>query len=62
MDQNLLLTEQEIENLKQTKSASEWNKACDAIKQARNGQYPRDWWTKMMMSGLITQISNSWKK
>lgn len=55
------LTEKEIEKLKATKSESEWNSACDEIKKARNGIYPPDWWPRMMMSGLIAEIQDSWK-
>ena len=54
------LTDQEIEKLKATKSETEWNAMCDEIKRARGGQYPPDWWPRMMMSGLISQIQALW--
>lgn len=55
------LTEQEIEKLKATKSANEWNSVCDEIKKARDGRYPPDWWPVVMVSGMATEIQNSWK-
>lgn len=56
------LTQDEVEKLMATKSESEWNAMCDEIKRARGGQYPPDWWSRMMMTGLIESIQKSWAK
>jgi hypothetical protein len=55
------LTEAEITKLQNTKSEHEWNAVCDEIKAARNGEYPPDWFTKMILTGLISEIAASWK-
>jgi hypothetical protein len=52
----MLITESELELLKATKSENEWNDACDKIKDARDGQYPPDWYVKVLASGLMHQI------
>lgn len=53
------LTQAEIEMLEACKNPQEWNNACDQVKQARNGQYPPDWWPTMKMSGRMDRILNS---
>lgn len=54
------LTEAELELLKQTKSETEWNAQCDAIKSARDGQYPPDWYPLIVLSGLFARIRLNW--
>ncbi len=56
------LTEEELAALKATANENEWNAACDRIKDARSGQYPPDWWTVMMQSGLSREIMARWPK
>jgi hypothetical protein len=51
------ITEEELTLLKNVKTAREWDDACDAIKGARNGVYPSDWWAKVMQSGLYYTVS-----
>lgn len=60
MDQFTLLTDDEILRLKNTRNVQEWNAACSDIKKARGGEYPEDWWYKIMSSGLFTQIKQNW--
>lgn len=55
------LTDAEMFRLLGTRSETEWNQVCDAIKQARDGQYPPDWWSRMMLSGVAEEIMCSWK-
>lgn len=55
-----MLTNEEMAKLKATKSEAEWNKVCDEIKAERNGTYPYDWWSKVMMSGVFGTIQASW--
>lgn len=54
------LTEIELEKLKNSKSATEWDSICDAVKQIRGGQYPQDWFAKVVLSGVINNAQNSW--
>lgn len=56
----LPITDEEIASLRATKNASQWNAVCDKIKKARNGQYPGDWWPKVMASGLNSEIQANW--
>ncbi len=55
------LTDQELEMLKSAQSPVEWNSLCNQIKRARNGQYPEDWYSKVIVSGLIRSKELSWK-
>lgn len=54
------LMRDELEKLKACESEWEWNKVCDAIKAARDGQYPPDWWAKVMLSGLGQCVASKW--
>ncbi len=56
------LTDDESASLQATKSEIEWDAACDAIKAARGGAYPHDWWPLVQMSGLMARQVASWKK
>lgn len=51
------ITDDEIEKLKNSKTESEWNAACDDIKRARKGMYPPDWWPKVQQSGLLREVA-----
>lgn len=55
------LTEQELTKLKATKNETEWTTICDKVKATRNGQYPQDWFVKVLASGLAYKAQNSWK-
>lgn len=55
------LTDQEFTTLTTTKSEWEWNNACDAVKKARNGQYPNDWFIKILASGVMATTQLNWK-
>lgn len=54
------LTADEIEVLAGTKSEKEWNLVCDMIKDERGGNYPPDWYFKIVMSGIAACTSQSW--
>lgn len=56
------ITAEELERLRNTKNETEWNDACDAIKKARNGDYPSDWWAKVMTSGLAAGVALKWNR
>jgi uncharacterized circularly permuted ATP-grasp superfamily protein len=38
-----------------------WNAACERIKAARAGAFPSDWWARVMQSGLMRRVVESWK-
>lgn len=54
------ITEEELERLRSCKNDDDWSAACDAVKKARNGRYPDDWWAKVMQSGLAAQVAKNW--
>ena len=54
------LTDQELDALKNSKNESEWNATCDQIKSARSGQYPPDWHSKVLATGLIQDAQLGW--
>jgi hypothetical protein len=55
------LTEQEMRWLKESKSESEWNDACDVIKLVRKGEYPPDWFVKVLLAGVPQEAEANWK-
>jgi hypothetical protein len=54
------LSQDELKVLKACQTASDWEAACDAVKAARGGQYPPDWWPVMKLSGLMDKIFARW--
>lgn len=56
MNENL--TDDEIKQLEAARSEKEWNDACDAVKRTRGGQYPGDWWSRVMVSGLAARVTS----
>jgi hypothetical protein len=56
------LTEAEMIELKNTTNESEWNAVCDKIKAARKGSYPPDWFNKVLLTGVISEIAAKWGK
>ena len=57
---NMNLTDSEMVKLENTKSAVEWNMACDDIKRARGGQYPPDWFDRIVVSGQMSRALRNW--
>ena len=54
------ITPEELKSLEDCRTPVEWAAACDAIKQAREGLYPDDWWAKVKMSGMMDRIMARW--
>jgi hypothetical protein len=54
------LTQEELSTLKTCQSEQDWGDACDAIKEARGGMYPDDWWDKVKLSGMMDKILARW--
>jgi hypothetical protein len=50
------LTEAEYENLLQSRNNQDWANACDRVKNARNGAYPRDWFQRIILSGVMNAV------
>jgi len=54
------ITQKELGSLNACQSAQDWGDACDAIKEARGGMYPEDWWNKVKLSGMMDKIMTRW--
>jgi len=54
------ITQEELDRLDSCQSPQDWRDACDAIKEARAGMYPDDWWQKVKQSGMMDRILSRW--
>ncbi len=54
------ITEKEIQSLREAATEDAWNKVCDDIKKVRDQQYPPDWYSKVVLSGLMQRVSSKW--
>jgi len=54
------ITEQEIAMLEGCNSAEDWKRATMAVKEARGGAYPPDWYEKVIAEGLGRRVSQKW--
>lgn len=54
------ITDEELRRLESSKNDEEWNSICDDIKASRLGNYPSDWWVKVMVSGLANRVAANW--
>ncbi len=49
----MLITQTEVDALHGANSESEWNLICDLIKAVRGGDYPADWWSVVIVGGIM---------
>ena len=54
------LKAEELELLNSSRNEEEWNEVCDMIKADREGQYPGDWFPKVLLSGMADRVSKRW--
>ena len=54
------ITQEELQSLEACQSEQDWSDACDAIKNARDGLYPPDWWDKVKLSGMMDRVMERW--
>ena len=55
------MNEQQLKMLEDCKTAADWRKACDAIKDSTGiGMYPDDWFEKVVQSGMMDRITARW--
>lgn len=59
---NTNLTNGELQSLINSDSERHWNQICDEIKKKRDGEYPPDWFVKVLLSGVATMAQLGWKK
>ena len=53
------ITEQEMSAMVDCKTECEWNDLCDKMKSERGGQYPPDWYAKIIATGFISKKASS---
>jgi len=53
-----MLTENDIQRLKAAKNETEWNAECDRIKRNNDGDYPGDWFPKVLMNSHQFPVLN----
>ena len=56
-----MLTEEQLERLKNSKSEREWNAVREAIKTANGGEYPKDWLMRVLVSGIASMAQRNWE-
>jgi hypothetical protein len=59
-DASVGLSKDELQTLLDAHSEAAWSKACDAIKGARGGQYPFDWFAKILATGFMNAKQKEW--
>lgn len=55
------MTNEEVQQFRETKTEDEWNDLCDTIKH-RYGGYPADWFQKIVISGVMAEAKLNWSK
>lgn len=55
------ITAEELARLENACDRYAWNAACDAIKATRRGKYPPDWFTKVILSGMMDRVRATWR-
>jgi hypothetical protein len=50
------ITEAELATLESAKTDTEWNNACEVIKAARDGEFPSDWYERVMQAGVLIRF------
>lgn len=54
------LTAEELARINACQTMQEWDAMCDAVKAARNGAYPANWYPVVLQSGLMARIAKRW--
>lgn len=54
------LTDAELRALDTSRSGEEWSVAVKAVKAARDGEYPPDWYQRVLASGVAARAERRW--
>jgi len=54
------LTDAELARLRACKTSREWGAVCDEIRRVRGGEYPPDWYEKMLATGEMAILKLGW--
>jgi hypothetical protein len=50
----------ELRKLMAARSAAEWNRLVDAIREARDGHFPEDWGARVVQARLLQHVRKRW--
>ena len=54
------MTQAQIDLMKSSYSAREWNRNIESIRREHDGDYPDDWYAVIVESGIARSISARW--
>ena len=54
------LSDAEVKSLRAAAGEASWNAVCDQIKAARGGKYPADWYARVVLGGLMSEVKSGW--
>ena len=57
MNSKILLTDGEMAMIEAVHTEDEWNNVCKVVKKVRGGQYPEDWFMRIIVSGIAARIT-----
>lgn len=55
-EQRARLTDLELAMLKTCRCEQDWRAVCHFVKEQRGGEYPRDWFQRVVQSGLAREV------
>lgn len=56
----MLLKDSDLNALKNSQNEEEWNAVCDRVKKEGGGNYPTDWFEKVLRSGVAGDAQERW--
>lgn len=60
MEYDLTKQEDIVMYMKKSTNESDWNKRCDEVKAANQGDYPSFWFAAIVLSGVAGQTMLQW--
>lgn len=54
--------DQVVDLMKSSKNEQEWNDNCDKVKQEFGGQYPRWWYSAIIIGGILHMTKMKWSR
>lgn len=54
------MSEKEVDLMRNSGSEQEWEKNCDIVKANHGGQYPEDWYARIVLSRAMRDTTAKW--
>lgn len=54
------MTDEEFAEICAAQTEVQYHEAVQRIKRARDGEYPDDWWARVVQSGTLRKITARW--